>query len=387
MRSGVSRHRVRSRLRWRMISCPAANEIRCVNPSIATVSPSRTSSATASRIDVTLPGTDPPVSIRSGPSAARVYRALDVDRRHQWQVVRRPRDERDPVRRVARRDLRDQRLRCQEVVEPDRRRRRRKGEPGLVRVETTVRVDPARRLEPPQDVGPDAAIEPQQHPQPERHPCDQRLVARRDRVEVTHEHGPAVGTLAALAQQRVDAGQPRPPAPPPPPRRQVQPDEPEVGSARLDLEEAAPTQRPSPGVALDPAAREAGDRPARTSQDVRHPGDRRDPVDGQGVRRLLKEDDVDVDRANHVADQPEPAPTAEPDVVAGDTDGHRRIQASRTTYGVPWRPLRRSRNQRAIAWTATGRPAISWASERTGSSPGATQRFSSSSGYVLTPGK
>src|SRR6185312_14656976 len=37
-----------------MISCPAANEIRCVNPSIATVSPSWTRSATASCIVVTL---------------------------------------------------------------------------------------------------------------------------------------------------------------------------------------------------------------------------------------------------------------------------------------------------------------------------------------------
>src|SRR2546428_4450358 len=37
-----------------MISCPAAKQIRFVNPSIATVSPSRTSSATAFRIDVTL---------------------------------------------------------------------------------------------------------------------------------------------------------------------------------------------------------------------------------------------------------------------------------------------------------------------------------------------
>src|SRR6478752_3268004 len=45
---------VRSRRRCRMISCPAANEIRWVNPSIATVSPSWTSSATASCIVVTL---------------------------------------------------------------------------------------------------------------------------------------------------------------------------------------------------------------------------------------------------------------------------------------------------------------------------------------------
>src|SRR3990172_1393600 len=45
---------VRSRLRCRMISCPAAKQMRCVKPSIATVSPSWTSSATASFIVVTL---------------------------------------------------------------------------------------------------------------------------------------------------------------------------------------------------------------------------------------------------------------------------------------------------------------------------------------------
>src|SRR5438876_6262127 len=38
-----------------MISWPAAKQIRCVKPSIATVSPSRTRSATASRIEATLP--------------------------------------------------------------------------------------------------------------------------------------------------------------------------------------------------------------------------------------------------------------------------------------------------------------------------------------------
>src|SRR6266508_962635 len=38
---------VRSRFRWRMISCPAAKQIRWVKPSIATVSPSRTSWPTA----------------------------------------------------------------------------------------------------------------------------------------------------------------------------------------------------------------------------------------------------------------------------------------------------------------------------------------------------
>src|SRR5919197_1374513 len=53
--SGVSRHSVRLRLRWRMISWPAAKQMRWVNPSMATVSPSRTSSPIASRIDATFP--------------------------------------------------------------------------------------------------------------------------------------------------------------------------------------------------------------------------------------------------------------------------------------------------------------------------------------------
>src|SRR6478752_3841081 len=56
MTSGVSRASVRSRRRWRMISWPAENPIRCVKPSMATVSPSRTRSAIASRIEATLPG-------------------------------------------------------------------------------------------------------------------------------------------------------------------------------------------------------------------------------------------------------------------------------------------------------------------------------------------
>src|SRR3954452_21003729 len=46
--SGVIRTSVRSRLRCRMISCPAATGIRWVKPSSATVSPSSTRAATAS---------------------------------------------------------------------------------------------------------------------------------------------------------------------------------------------------------------------------------------------------------------------------------------------------------------------------------------------------
>src|SRR5262245_53440180 len=50
--SGVMRTSVSSRLRWRMISCPAATGIRWVKPSSATVSPSLTRSRTASARDV-----------------------------------------------------------------------------------------------------------------------------------------------------------------------------------------------------------------------------------------------------------------------------------------------------------------------------------------------
>src|SRR5262245_21071003 len=47
MRSGVIRIRVRWRRRWRMTSCPAANGMRWVNPSMATASPSRMVDSTA----------------------------------------------------------------------------------------------------------------------------------------------------------------------------------------------------------------------------------------------------------------------------------------------------------------------------------------------------
>src|SRR6478609_6789630 len=74
MTSGVIRASVRLRFRWRMISWPAANEIRWVNPSIATVSPSRTSSRTASAIDATFDVVTGPVSataVRERGSARR----------------------------------------------------------------------------------------------------------------------------------------------------------------------------------------------------------------------------------------------------------------------------------------------------------------------------
>src|SRR4051812_13918215 len=63
-----------------MISCPAANEIRWVNPSIATVSPSRTRAAIASRIVATfepVTGGDRTVTIRSAGDLTVVERARE----------------------------------------------------------------------------------------------------------------------------------------------------------------------------------------------------------------------------------------------------------------------------------------------------------------------
>src|SRR5690242_14353999 len=63
-----------------MISCPAANEIRWVNPSIATVSPSRTRAAIASRIVATfevVTGDGVAATARSAGDLAIVQRARD----------------------------------------------------------------------------------------------------------------------------------------------------------------------------------------------------------------------------------------------------------------------------------------------------------------------
>src|SRR5512132_3420946 len=76
---------VRSRRRWRMISWPAAKLIRWVKPSIATVSPSRTRSRTASCIEVTLLIAVAPTSqlfrrpVVAGPPQHAELVALDVE--------------------------------------------------------------------------------------------------------------------------------------------------------------------------------------------------------------------------------------------------------------------------------------------------------------------
>ena len=53
MTSGVRRQRVSPRSFCLMISWAAAKQIRCVNPSMTSVSPSETWRETASRIDIT----------------------------------------------------------------------------------------------------------------------------------------------------------------------------------------------------------------------------------------------------------------------------------------------------------------------------------------------
>jgi hypothetical protein len=66
---------VRSLRRWRIISCPAANGLRCVKPSIANVEPSCTSAAIASRIVV--------ISARNPPPN-------QLDNRTNWRTLHRP---------------------------------------------------------------------------------------------------------------------------------------------------------------------------------------------------------------------------------------------------------------------------------------------------------
>src|SRR6478752_247015 len=80
MTSGVIRASVRLRFFWRMISWPAANEIRWVNPSIATVSPSRTSSRTASAIDATFDVVTGPVSATAANERSLTRRLDPADR-------------------------------------------------------------------------------------------------------------------------------------------------------------------------------------------------------------------------------------------------------------------------------------------------------------------
>src|SRR4051795_12894359 len=81
--SGVMRTSVRSRLRWRMISCPAATGIRCVKPSSATVSPSLTRSLTASAREVISAG----VRIENASSESERYQVCSLDMRTQVAIV------------------------------------------------------------------------------------------------------------------------------------------------------------------------------------------------------------------------------------------------------------------------------------------------------------
>src|SRR3954465_9753584 len=81
--SGVMRPSVKSRLRWRMISCPAATGIRWVKPSSATVSPSLTRSLTASAREVI----SSDVRIENGSSESERYQVCSRDMRTQVAIV------------------------------------------------------------------------------------------------------------------------------------------------------------------------------------------------------------------------------------------------------------------------------------------------------------
>ena len=155
-------------------------------------------------------------------------------------------------------------------------------------------------------------------------------------------------------------------------------------TGRLELQEPTTPRRPMPGVRHGRLARERRDGPAGLLEHMPEPGVTGEPLHGHRVRRLLEEDEIGLERGDGRGQQRDAATTAEPDVVADDAQ---HSYASSVTYGVPWSELRRSRNQSAIACSDTGRPASSWASPRGRSSLGATQRASSHSGIVFTPGR
>ena len=314
MTSGVIRASVRSRFRWRMISWPALKPMRCVNPSMATVSPSRTRSAIASRIVATLPG----MGLRSEGGQDRVSVAVEggLDDREEREVVRRARRQRHVRGGRARPDERQHRLRREHVVQADLGLHRRQREPGVAGVEVAERVDPAGLREPVLDVGPDPAVEPEQEPQPERHRRDPGHVPARHRVEVADQQRVVVGRPARPLQQRVHAPQPRPLAPRGEPGREVEAQQAQPRlPGRVHLEEAARPARPVP---LMPPCRLPGERrdaPLGPAVDVWQARDARDPVDARRVDRLLEQHDVGLQGGQHGTDERHPPAAAEPDVV------------------------------------------------------------------------
>src|SRR5512143_2423509 len=82
MRSGVSRASVRFRRRWRMISCPAAKQIRWVKPSMTTVSPSWTWAAMASCMETTFEA----CSVIGRRYAVNAAQPMTDNRRHSFQL-------------------------------------------------------------------------------------------------------------------------------------------------------------------------------------------------------------------------------------------------------------------------------------------------------------
>ena len=196
-------------------------------------------------------------------------------------------------------------------------------------------------------------------------PRHERHVPARDGVEVAHDRGPVVGRAAGPVQQRLHAPQPRPLAPARQPGRQVH--------AR-----AAGGRPPRPGPPLEEAAGPPGRchssrirRLAASSAATLQPGRRN--TNGRPAARAIRSTAIgsvaswsSTTSGRSVASTPPMRATRRPppNRMLYETRrshpsraGSRSGQPPSTTYGVPCSPDRRSRNQRAIAWRATGRPA------------------------------
>jgi hypothetical protein len=98
----------------------------------------------------------------------------------------------------------------------------------------------------------------------------------------------------------------------------VEAEEAEIRSRGLDLEERLAASRLVPGVLERPPGHR-GDRRARSCDPVGKIEHGRQPLDDPGVGRLLEDDEIRRQGAEHLAQDGLPAGASEADVVADDS--------------------------------------------------------------------
>jgi hypothetical protein len=102
----------------------------------------------------------------------------------------------------------------------------------------------------------------------------------------------------------------------------VQADEPQVASGRLEFEEGARARGVVPLMAAERRTRHDGDRIALPLDGVIQPGQRRQPFEGEAVRRLLQNHDVWLQGGEEFGQQWHSLATTQADVVADDPERH-----------------------------------------------------------------